>query len=167
MGTRIAVMKDGMLQQIDTPQTLYDRPVNLFVAGFMGSPSMNFFDVAVKGNSDNILIEGDGFQLPIPAARTAGMKPYLGKEVTMGIRPENLHDANFVPPNIHAGKLEAKVDVTELMGNEIFLYLITGKHSYLARVDPRTQARVGSTLQISANLDSVHFFDKATEKAIR
>ena len=167
MGTRIAVMKDGLLQQIDTPQTLYDKPNNLFVAGFMGSPSMNFFDVAIKGTADNVVVTGDGFQLPIPAERTIGLKPYIGKDVTMGIRPEDLHDAAFVPPNIHVGKFEAKVDVTELMGNEVFLYLLTGKNSYLARVDPRTQARVGNTVQIVANLDSVHFFDKATEQAIR
>ena len=167
MGTRIAVMKDGLLQQIDTPQTLYDKPINLFVAGFMGSPSMNFFDVSIKGAADSIVVSGEGFQLPIPPERAIGMKPYLGKDVTMGIRPEDLHDAAFVPPNIHIGKFEAKVDVTELMGNEVFLYLITGKYSYLARVDPRTQARVGNTVQIVANLDSVHFFDKATEKAIR
>lgn len=167
MGTRIAVMKDGMLQQVDSPQNLYDKPANQFVAGFIGSPSMNFFDVMLKGTRDNITVEGDSFQLPIPAERTKGLDQYLGQTVTMGIRPEDLHDANFIPPNIHTGTLDAQVDVTELMGNEVYLYLLTGKSSYVARVDPRTKARVGNKVQMAANLDNVHFFSKSNEKAIR
>jgi multiple sugar transport system ATP-binding protein len=167
MGTRIAVMKDGTLQQIDSPQNLYDRPANQFVAGFIGSPSMNFFDVMLKGTRENITVEGDNFQLAIPGERTQGLDQYLGQSVTMGIRPEDLHDAAFIPPNIHTGTLEAQVDVTELMGNEVYLYLLTGKNSYVARVDPRTKARVGTQVQMAANLDNVHFFSKTNEKAIR
>src|SRR5512143_1253143 len=167
MGTRIAVMKDGALMQIDSPQNLYDRPANQFVAGFIGSPSMNFFDVTVKGTRDHIVVEGEGLQLNIPAERTSGLDQYLGQTVTMGVRPEDLHDAAFVPPGIHAGMWAAQVDVTELMGNEVYLYLVTGKNSYVARVDPRTQARVGMTVQMAANLDNVHFFSKANEKTIR
>ncbi len=167
MGTRIAVMKDGMLQQIDTPQNLYDKPANQFVAGFIGSPSMNFFSVMVKGTKENIMVEGDGFQLNIPADRAHGLDQYLGQEVTMGVRPEDIHDAAYIPPGIHTGTFNAQVDVTELMGNEVYLYLVTGKNSYVARVDPRTQARVGNTVSIAANLDNVHFFSKSNEKAIR
>jgi multiple sugar transport system ATP-binding protein len=167
MGTRIAVMKDGTLQQIDSPQNLYDRPANQFVAGFIGSPSMNFFDVQVKGTRESIVVEGEGLQLNIPAERTSGLDQYIGQSVTMGVRPEDLHDAAFVPPGIHTGKWEAQVDVTELMGNEVYLYLVTGKNSYVARVDPRTQARVGKTVQMAANLDNVHFFSKTNEKVIR
>jgi multiple sugar transport system ATP-binding protein len=167
MGTRIAVMKDGALQQVDSPQNLYDRPANQFVAGFIGSPSMNFFDVLLKGTRDNVIVEGDSFQLNIPAERTKGLDQYLGQTVSMGVRPEDLHDANFVPPNIHIGTLDAQVDVTELMGNEVYLYLLTGKSSYVARVDPRTKARVGTKVQMAANLDNLHFFSKSNEKAIR
>ncbi|MFN8595694.1 MAG: sn-glycerol-3-phosphate ABC transporter ATP-binding protein UgpC [Anaerolineae bacterium] len=167
MGTRIAVMKDGLLQQVDTPQTLYDYPNNVFVAGFIGSPSMNFFEVSVKGSAENVQVEGEGFQLTIPADRAKGMKAYLGQKVTMGVRPEDIYDAEYVAPNIHPGSLDAKVEVTELMGNEVFLYLLTGGHSYVARVDPRTKAKVGNTVRVVANLDKVHFFDKSTEQAIR
>ncbi len=167
MGTRIAVMKDGALQQVDSPQNLYDRPANQFVAGFIGSPSMNFFDVLLKGTRDNVIVEGDSFQLNIPAERTKGLDQYLGQTVSMGVRPEDLHDANFIPPNVHTGTLDAQVDVTELMGNEVYLYLLTGKSSYVARVDPRTKARVGNKVQMAANLDNLHFFSKSNEKAIR
>jgi multiple sugar transport system ATP-binding protein len=167
MGTRIAVMKDGMLMQVDSPQNLYDRPANQFVAGFIGSPSMNFFDVMLKGTRDNMMVEGDSFQLNIPAERAKGLDQYLGQTVSMGVRPEDLHDANFIPPNIHTGTLDAQVDVTELMGNEVYLYLLTGKSSYVARVDPRTKARVGNKVQMAANLDNLHFFSKSNEEAIR
>ena len=167
MGTRIAVMKDGLLHQVDSPQTLYDYPNNMFVAGFIGSPAMNFFDVTVKSSGDNLMVDGDAFQLNIPGERAKGLKPYVGKSVSMGIRPEDLFDAEYVAQNIHPGNLDAKVEVTELMGNEVYLYLLTGKNSYVARVDPRTKARVGNSVRMVANLDKVHFFDKATEQAIR
>ena len=162
MGTRIAVMKDCLLQQVDSPQNLYDKPDNMFVAGFIGSPSMNFFDVTVRGTPDNVEVEGEGFKLAIPPTRAAGLRNYLGKSVFMGIRPEDIHDADYIPPNIHTGALEAKVEVTELMGNEVFLYLVTGGHSYTGRVDPRTKARVGSQVRVVANMDKVHFFEKDT-----
>ncbi len=162
MGTRIAVMKDGLLQQVDSPQTLYDHPDNMFVAGFIGSPSMNFFEVAVKGTTDAVEVEGEGFKLPIPVERAKGLKGHIGKSVFMGIRPEDIYDAEYVAPNIHPGYIDAKVEVTELMGNEVFLYLLTGGHSYVARVDPRTKARVGSAVRMVANLDNVHFFEKDT-----
>jgi multiple sugar transport system ATP-binding protein len=162
MGTRIAVMKDGLLLQVDSPQQLYDHPDNMFVAGFIGSPSMNFFDVTVKGSGDNVEVEGEGFKLPIPAERVKGLKSFIGKQVFMGIRPEDIYDADYVAPNIHAGNIDAKVEVTELMGNEVFLYLLTGGHSYIARVDPRSKARVGNDVRVVANLDNVHFFEKDT-----
>jgi len=162
MGTRIAVMKDGLLQQVDSPQQLYDHPDNMFVAGFIGSPSMNFFDVMLKGTPEGVVVEGEGFRLPIPAERAAGLKDFIGKQVFMGLRPEDLYDADYVAPNIHPGAIDAKVEVTELMGNEVFLYLLTGGHSYVARVDPRSKARVGNDVRMVANLDNVHFFEKDT-----
>jgi multiple sugar transport system ATP-binding protein len=162
MGTRIAVMKDGLLQQVDSPQQLYDYPDNMFVAGFIGSPSMNFFDVTVKGTPDAVEVEGEGFKLAIPPDRANGLKPYVGKQVFMGIRPEDIFDAEYVAPNIHPGNIDAQVEVTELMGNEVFLYLLTGGHSYIARVDPRTKSKVGMDVRVVANLDNVHFFEKDT-----
>jgi multiple sugar transport system ATP-binding protein len=162
MGTRIAVMKDGLLQQVDSPQQLYDHPDNMFVAGFIGSPSMNFFEVTVKGSPDAVEVEGDGFRLAIPAERAQGLKTSLGKSIFMGIRPEDIYDADYVAPNIHPGHIDATVEVTELMGNEVFLYLLTSGHSYIARVDPRTKAKVGHDVRVVANLDNVHFFEKDT-----
>ena len=162
MGTRIAVMKDGLLQQVDSPQQLYDHPDNMFVAGFIGSPSMNFFEMTVKGTAEAVEVEGEGVKLAIPAERAQGLRPYVGKQVFMGIRPEDIYDAEYVAPNIHPGHIDAKVEVTELMGNEVFLYLLTGGHSYIARVDPRTKAKVGSEVRMVANMDNVHFFEKDT-----
>jgi multiple sugar transport system ATP-binding protein len=162
MGTRIAVMKDGLLLQVDSPQKLYDYPDNMFVAGFIGSPSMNFYEVTVQGTPDAVEVEGDSFKLAIPPARAQGLKNFIGKQVFMGLRPEDIYDADYIAPNIHPGHIDAKVEVTELMGNEVFLYLVTGKNSYTARVDPRTKARVGSEVRVVANLDNVHFFEKDT-----
>ena len=167
MGTRIAVMKDGLLMQIDTPQRLYDHPDNAFVAGFIGSQSMNFFSVTIGMADGQMYTQGDGFRLPVTKPRQEALKGYIGKKVTMGIRPEDIYDPAFVATNINAGPIDAQVDVTELMGNEVFLYLVTSNQQYIARVDPRTQAHVGSKVQVIANLDNVHFFDSATEKVIR
>ncbi|HET7087555.1 MAG TPA: sn-glycerol-3-phosphate ABC transporter ATP-binding protein UgpC [Anaerolineae bacterium] len=169
MGTRIAVLKDGVLQQCDTPQRLYDKPDNMFVAGFIGSPSMNFFDATIaRGDGGLKAVGKEGrFEVPVPPDRREPLQGYIDRTVVLGIRPEDIHDIAFTPPGIRSALIEAQVDVTELMGNEVFLYLITGGTNYVARVDPRTQARVGATIQVAANLDNIHFFDKETEKVLR
>ncbi len=167
MGTRIAVQRDGLLHQIDTPQALYDRPDNLFVAGFIGSPAMNFFDTTLVGTKEEMYIEGMGFKAKVPEDKAERLGDYLGKEVIFGIRPEDVHDPEFTPPNITAGKVKCKVDVTELMGNEVFLYLVADGKSFIARVDPRTRARVGDEIEAVLNMDNIHLFDPRTEKAIR
>ena len=167
MGTRIAVMRDGILQQVDTPQTLYDNPGNIFVAGFIGSPAMNFFDVTITGTKDEMYIDGGTFKLPIPAAKGAAYGDYLGKQVVLGIRPEDIHDPEYAPPGITGAPVKTRVDVTELMGNEIFLYLLSGTKSFIARVDPRTSARVGQEVEVLFNMDNIHIFDRDTEIAVR
>jgi len=167
MGTRIAVMRDGILQQVDTPQTLYNFPGNVFVAGFIGSPAMNFFDVTVTGDRDKMYLDGGSFRVQVPASRVDGLAGHLGKEVIFGIRPEDVHDPEFAPPGINGAPVTCKVDVTELMGNEVFLYLVAGNKSFIARVDPRTSARVGQEMQVLLNMDNMHVFDRDTEKAIR
>jgi len=168
MGTRIAVMKDGVLQQIDTPQSLYDRPDNVFVAGFIGSPSMNFFDATMTGNGNDMFLDTGAFRLKVPDNKVVAYKPQLGKQVIFGIRPEDVHDAEFAPPGVHSATVDSKVDVTELMGSEVIVYLnTTNNKPFLARVDPRTKARVGNNLSVSLNLDNMQIFDKQTEKAIR
>jgi multiple sugar transport system ATP-binding protein len=167
MASRIAVMKDGILQQIDTPQNLYDKPDNVFVAGFIGSPSMNFFNARLKGDDGKVVVDCGVFNVTVPDTRVATFKPHTGKEVIMGIRPEDIYDPQFAPPGIHQAPVEAKVDVTELMGNEIFLYLNVGDKNFVGRVDPRSKARIGDKVQLSLNLDNMHLFDRQTERAIR
>jgi len=166
MGSRICVLKDGQVQQIDTPQNLYDKPDNIFVAGFIGSPAMNFFDVTMVEEDGNLYADGGTFKLKLPPEMTAATRPYAGKQVIFGTRPENIHVREFVPPGIHGEPLTVNVDVTELMGNEIFLYLLAGKKQFIARVDPRTQTHVGDTIDMVVNMDAVHLFDRDTELAI-
>ncbi len=167
MASRIAVINKGLLQQVDTPHNLYDTPNNLFVAGFIGSPAMNFFPSKLRKDNGKLMVDTGDFVVTIPAEMAKRYEGVAGKEVVFGIRPENVHDADFVPPNIHAEKVTAKVDVTELMGNETLLYLVTGKNAFVGRVDPRSKAVVGNKMQIAFDMDRFHIFDGATEQAIR
>jgi multiple sugar transport system ATP-binding protein len=167
MASRIAVINKGVLQQIDTPQNLYDSPNNLFVAGFMGSPAMNFFPAKLRKEGNTMLVDTGDFSLEVPAERTKSLEIHTGKNVIFGIRPENIHDAEFIPPNTHADKVEATVDVTELMGNEIYLYLVTKKNTFVGRVDPRSKMRMGNKAQVAFNMDKFHLFDAGTEQSIR
>ncbi len=167
MATRIAVLKDGVLQQVDTPQTLYDHPGNVFVAGFIGSPSMNFFDVTLVQQEDGkMLVDGGSFRLEVPSDIAQKLLPYKGQQVIFGIRPEDIHAADFTPPGVIPSRLDAKVDVTELMGNEIFVYGLTGTKPFIARVDPRTRAVPGGDIAFNVNMANMHIFDSKTEKAI-
>ncbi len=167
MGTRIAVMKNGVLQQLDTPQKLYDFPANTFVAGFIGSPSMNFFDATISGTREELFLDAGAFKLPSPPDRKEKLAAMLGKRVVLGVRPEDVHDREYVPGSLNAAPVTAQVDVMEPMGSEIYLYLLSGKSSYVARVDPRSQARPGKTMDVVMNLDHIHVFDKETELVIR
>jgi multiple sugar transport system ATP-binding protein len=166
MATRIAVMKDGLLQQVGEPQKLYDRPGNTFVAGFIGSPAMNFFQATVKGDGQGMHLEIGGFRVPVPEGRVNDLLPYQGKEIVFGIRPENICDPECQPTTIEA-PVKALVDVTEVMGSEIFLHLVADGKPFLARVDPRTRARPGQEIQVSFDMTRMHAFDPETEQAIR
>ncbi|NJC97664.1 MAG: sn-glycerol-3-phosphate ABC transporter ATP-binding protein UgpC [Anaerolineae bacterium] len=166
MATRIAVINKGILQQLDTPQNLYDRPNNIFVAGFIGSPAMNFFPGKLRKDGGKLVVDTGDFSVTIPDKHAKVYDSHAGKDIIFGIRPENIHDADFIPPNIEAEKVAVKVDVTELMGNEIFLYLISGKNTFVSRVDPRSKLRVGQQAQVAFDMDSVHIFDAETEEAI-
>jgi multiple sugar transport system ATP-binding protein len=166
MATRIAVINKGKLQQLDTPQNLYNHPTNLFVAGFIGSPAMNFFPATIRRDGGLVADAGE-FRVPLPAARARSFEPYQDKRVVFGIRPEDIHDLEFVPPNIQSARVSAKVDVTELMGNEILLYLVTGKNTFVARVDPRSNMRVGDKAEVAFNMEKFHVFDAASEQAIQ
>jgi multiple sugar transport system ATP-binding protein len=167
MADRIAVINKGILQQIDTPQNLYDLPANLFVAGFIGSPAMNFFPAKLVKGDGKMFVEGGTFQVQIPDSRVSAFAPHEGKAIIFGIRPEDIHNPNFAPPGIIAQPVNAKVDVTELMGNEINVYLKTGNNSFVARVDPRSRYTIDSDVQVVFSMDNIHIFDKDSEQAIR
>jgi multiple sugar transport system ATP-binding protein len=168
MASRIAVIKGGLLQQTDTPQALYDRPANVFVAGFIGSPAMNFFNARLARGDGKLVVETDSFNVDVPPANVSAFDRFAGKPVIFGIRPEDIHDPAFCPPGIHAASVGANVDVTELMGNEIILYLVAGKEGFVGRVDPRTQARPGTQAQVVFNMDNMHLFEVDGEQnAIR
>ena len=167
MATRIAVINKGNLQQLDTPQNLYDHPNNLFVAGFIGSPSMNFFPAKIVKSGDKLLVDTGDFKVQIPADLAGPFKGMDGKDVIFGIRPENIHDPEYAPSNIHGEKVTAKVDVTELMGNETLLYLLSGKNIFVGRVDPRSHLRVGHQTDVVFDMGKFHIFDTSTEEAVR
>jgi multiple sugar transport system ATP-binding protein len=167
MASRIAVMSHGVLQQIDTPQNLYDKPDNIFVAGFIGSPAMNFFNAHIRKSDGQLFVDGGSFQVRIPENRRNTFLPYLDKQVTFGIRPEDIYDPKYAPPGIDPQPVETRIDVTELMGNEIFVYLNSGEHNFVARVDPRTSFRMGEPAQVAFNMFNMHIFDRETEKAVR
>lgn len=166
MATRIAVMNLGVLQQVGTPQELYDNPVNLFVAGFMGSPSMNFFRMSVVAEGSDLFVQGPEVKLKMPADKAAKLRDHTGKELIIGVRPEDIHDAAYVPPGLQTEKVPATVDITELMGNEIFLYLTRADETFLARVDPRTEARPGQRIEVAVDMDQMHAFDAESELSL-
>jgi len=167
MASRIAVINKGLLQQIDTPQSLYDRPDNLFVAGFIGSPAMNFFPAHLRKDGEALFVDGGTYKVRVPDERKDVYMKHIDKPVIFGIRPENIHNPEFAPPGIDAQPMECVVDVTELMGNEIFVYLKTGDNVFVARVDPRSRLHVGDKIQMVFNMNNMHIFDRDTELAIR
>ena len=167
MADRIAVMKDGILQQLDTPQVLYDRPANIFVAGFIGSPAMNFFDAKLDQSDGKLIVNCSTFHITIPDNLAGPFRTHVGKQVVVGVRPEDIHDPQFVPPGITTSLAPAEVELTELMGAEIYVYYKAGDKSFMARVDPRTQAKVGNSVQVAFDTHKLQIFNKETELAIR
>ncbi len=167
MADRIAVLNHGVLQQIDTPQKLYDAPANVFVAGFIGSPAMNFFPGHLREADGHFHVDVGAFQVQVPDERKAMYAAYVGRPVILGLRPEHIHHPQFAPPGIWPQPVEGMVEVTELMGNEIFVYLRSGEHQFVARVDPRSSYRMGQPGQVVFDMSQMHLFDPQTEKAIR
>jgi multiple sugar transport system ATP-binding protein len=159
MATRIAVIRRGIIQQVDTPQSLYDHPSNVFVAGFIGSPAMNFFDAKVERSNGQLIIGSDVFNAVVPESKAPKYQDYVGKQVVFGIRPEDIHDPNFTPADVETSLVGADVDVTELMGNEIFLHLKAKDNTFVGRVDPRTSIKAGSEVQVAFNMDNMQLFE--------
>jgi len=167
MADRIAVMKDGVLQQVDSPQSLYDHPVNLFVAGFIGSPSMNFFNGTLTGDANEMYMDTGAFRIRLSQYIADKLKSHLGKTVVMGVRPEDVHSPDFVPVDVEGVKIKAKVELTEMMGSEIYVYLIAGEDkNFIGRIDPRARYKLDEEVEVVFNLASVHFFDIETEQSL-
>jgi multiple sugar transport system ATP-binding protein len=168
MATRIVVMKDGLIQQVDTPQNLYDSPCNQFVAGFIGTPQMNFMEgkLEKKGEDTYFTFEGNSVKLPAEKANDPALKDYIGKEVVAGLRPECIHDDAANLALFSDAVVETDVDVTELMGAEIYLYLLVGETKLTARVSSRSTTRAGDKIKVAFDVSRLHIFDKDTEMCI-
>ncbi len=155
MGQRIAVMSEALLQQVGSPQELYDHPDNRFVAGFIGSPSMNFLEVDVTRTGDAVQLKGDGIDIPVPDRYMAGFKSFSGNKLVVGVRPEHL-DVEVPPPS---GKLSGNADVVEYLGNEELIHLTVGGHDIVALIGSEHRVRPGDDLTLNISLDKVHLFD--------
>ncbi|MCL2020253.1 MAG: sn-glycerol-3-phosphate ABC transporter ATP-binding protein UgpC [Oscillospiraceae bacterium] len=178
MGDRIVVMKDGYIQQIDSPINLYSNPVNKFVAGFIGSPQMNFIEAKLIktdgkymvefGSEDTKTSRGRKFYVEVPAAKAdnAALESYIDKELVLGVRPENIHDEEIFLSNAKTGIIEATIDVAEMMGAETYLYLTCEEIPLTVRVSSRSQARPQDVIKLAIDPNNIHLFDKDDEHSI-
>ena len=168
MGTRIVVMKDGIVQQVDTPANLYTKPVNKFVGEFIGSPQMNCINAKLVKKADGLYLEfaEESVKLPEGKVKDKNLDAYIGKEVIMGIRPEDIHDDEAFISDRKDCVVNAYVEVTEMMGAETYLYLTIGGVSFTARVNQRSTAKINDTIKVAFEANKIHLFDKSTELAI-
>ena len=168
MGDRIAVMQGGELQQCAPPMEIFQHPVNMFVAGFIGTPSMNFLKATLKKEGGQYVIDAGSFQVGAPPAQQDKLEAYVGKPVIFGVRPSDIFDKNLKNPieATSANMLRTQVDVSEPMGDIITLYLTAGVHNLVATIDSETGAKDGEALDVVLDLAKTHLFDPETEQAI-
>jgi multiple sugar transport system ATP-binding protein len=164
LGDRVVVMKDGLVQQVGEPLDLYNQPANKFVAGFIGSPAMNFATVTMADGNGRVTAKNAGLEIEVPGAHADRLRPHVGRQLTMGIRPENLHVASDADPT--GLTFNSKIEVVEQLGSEILLDVRVGEGTMVAAVDPTTRAKVQDTLRLAINPERLHFFDAKTEVAI-
>jgi multiple sugar transport system ATP-binding protein len=164
LGDRVVVMKDGWIQQVGEPMELYTRPANKFVAGFIGSPAMNFVDVGIASANGGLWAETAGLRLRIPPERTERMRAYTGQRLSLGVRPEDLHVAGG--SDAAHNVFEAVVDVVEPLGAEILLDVKAGGSPLVARVEPSVRVKLHETIRLAVDPEHLHFFDAKTEAAI-
>ncbi|MGI6611213.1 MAG: ABC transporter ATP-binding protein [Limnochordia bacterium] len=168
MGDRICVLKDGVIQQVGAPLEIYNHPANMFVAGFIGSPPMNFIEGVLKRSGEDFLFDTGVFKLALDPERSREIRnlaAYVDKDVVLGIRPEDISDGKL-EPGAGSNSVVAMVDVTELMGAEILVYLSKGEAQFIARVDPQSEATDGEEHPMTFNMKKIHLFDKDTEQTI-
>ena len=167
MGNRIAVMDEGLIQQIDKPLNLYNNPANKFVAGFIGSPSMNFIvGRLVSKGSDSLVFDEGSFQIQLSSHHRIQLRRHIDREVVLGIRPEDVHHPDSMRQDVETAEIKARVEVVEPMGNEVFLYLAAGTSSFVARVPPLQIPTVGQELTLVAEVNKAHFFNKDTQESL-
>jgi multiple sugar transport system ATP-binding protein len=166
MGERIVVLKDGVIQQVDTPNHLYRYPANQFVAGFIGTPPMNFVSGRLEQRGNSRWFSNDTFSLEIPPEIVARLKDQTPRPVVLGIRPEDISDESAFVDAHPDWVLTPMVEVTEPMGAEVYLYLAAGSHSLIARVDPATEAKDGAEWKVAVNMSKVHLFDAETQQTL-
>jgi multiple sugar transport system ATP-binding protein len=164
LGDRVVVMRDGWVQQVGDPMELYNEPANRFVAGFIGSPAMNFATVRIAAENGSLWAEGDGIRLKVPASMTNRVGAHAGTEVTFGIRPEDLRIAVDADPADMS--IDAEVEVIERLGSEILLDVAVGPVTMVAAVEPTVAAKMHDRLRLAVNPNRLHFFDNASEAAI-
>jgi multiple sugar transport system ATP-binding protein len=164
LGDRVVVMKDGVVQQVGEPMTLYGKPANKFVAGFIGSPAMNFAEVRIVESAGALWAEATGMRVRVPAACTDALRPHTGRSATLGVRPEALRVANGSDPAEYS--FDANVDVVEPLGSEILLNVTAGANALVARVDPAVSVRMHERVRLAFDPGRLHFFDHETEAAL-
>ena len=164
LGDRVVVMKDGVVQQVGEPLELYNQPANKFVAGFIGSPAMNFATVTLTDGNGRLTAKNSGLEIEVPSAQAERLRPQVGRQLTLGIRPEDIHVASAADPG--GLTFPSKVEVVEQLGSEILLDVRVGEDTMVAAVDPATRARVQDMLRLAINPERLHFFDAKTEAAI-
>ena len=165
MGDRIAVLHEGKMQQVDTPLALFNHPANLFVAGFIGSPAMNFLEATLETRDGDLWVNADPLVLRVSEAHAAKVQPRVGQKVVFGVRPDDIYDRSLTPPvAISEGAIgTVTVDVTEPLGSTVFAYLTAGKHSLVADLDAETKAKDGEPLEVVFDMTKAHLFDPQTE----
>ncbi|MBN2054079.1 sn-glycerol-3-phosphate ABC transporter ATP-binding protein UgpC [bacterium] len=167
MGDRIAILKDGLLQQVGSPLEIYRNPNNLFVGGFIGSPAMNFFKALVEENGQAMRLRSPDFTLSVPESKRRSLQSFIGQELNFGIRPEHIHDRQFYQESAQPAVVPVQVEVVEPMGSETYLHVCTGSFNFVARVTALTRARVSESMELVLEMEQLHVFSADTEEAIR
>lgn len=167
LGHRIAVMKDGQVLQYESPRVIYDQPANMFVAGFIGSPPMNFIPVRLVEENGYVVLQGRGFKLVVPPERaTEGVRSYIGREVVFGLRPEDIRTLDTVREPPKGRTFQGRVKVRETLGDELIVYADVAGDVIVAKLDPRLHIEPGQEVTFVAMFEHMHLFDRDTEKAI-
>jgi multiple sugar transport system ATP-binding protein len=166
MGTRLVIMKDGFVQQVGSPQEIYNRPRNLFVAGFIGSPAMNFIDGRLGGSGGEVFFEAAGMKIPLPESLSARLRGRLAKPVVLGVRPEHIRKAGSECARDIVAPFDARVRLVEPLGSEQFVHLQVGESRIVARLDPLEHFGLGETVRFCLPVERGHLFDPETQQAL-